>query len=150
MLERILETLESRGRVLISSEKPLPARFSDYRYQCNPAEIHHVMAYCRAYAGESATMASECAVLGVPAVYCAETRPGYTDEQEERYGLVKNVGSLDWSELEPALSWALNSPKSHFEQARRKLLEDTIDVAHFVSDCIEGFPAAPPNSHRTQ
>jgi len=40
------------------------------------------MAYCRAFIGESATMASEAAVLGVPAVYAAETGRSYTDEQE--------------------------------------------------------------------
>ena len=140
LLDRIVGTLEAHGKVLISSERPLPARFSAYRYPGNPAEIHHVMAFCRAFIGESATMASECAVLGVPAVYCAETRPGYTDEQEERYGLVRNIGSLAWSDLEQAISWALTCPKPYFEQARRTLLDDTIDVAHFVSDYIENFP----------
>ena len=146
LLERIVGMLESHGTVLISSERPLPTRLSAYRYQGNPVEIHHVMAFCRAYVGESATMASECAVLGVPAVYCAETGRVYTDEQEERYGLVRNISTIDWKDLEPAVSWALTGSKTYFQQARMKLLEDTIDVARFVTDCIETFPAAPRNT----
>ena len=35
----------------------------------------------------SATMASECAVLGVPSVYVAKTSRGYIDEQAARYDL---------------------------------------------------------------
>ena len=40
--------------------------------------------------GESATMSSEAAVLGVPAVMIATTGRGYTDDQERRYELVRH------------------------------------------------------------
>ena len=40
--------------------------------------------------GESATMASEAAVLGVPAIYLDNTGRCYTREEEEKYGLVFN------------------------------------------------------------
>ena len=35
-------------------------------------------------------MASECAVLGVPAIYVSPLGRGYTDDEEQRYGLVHN------------------------------------------------------------
>ena len=66
---RVSERLRAHGRVRVSSESPLPAHLDAHRYRGDPGEIHHVMAFCRAVIGESATMASEAAVLGVPAVY---------------------------------------------------------------------------------
>ncbi len=148
LVERIVGMLESRGTVLVSSERPLPPRLSAYRYHGNPAEIHHVMAFCRAYVGESATMASESAMLGVPAIYCARTIPVTTVEQEERYGLVRNIRSHDWSLLESAISWALSQPRAYFEQAQNKLMDDTIDVARFVADYLENYPDTPPDGRR--
>ena len=38
LVERIVGMLESRGTVLVSSERPLPPRLSAYRYHGNPAE----------------------------------------------------------------------------------------------------------------
>ena len=86
-------------------------------------------------------MASESAVLGDPAVYAAETGRGYTDEQERRYGHVKNVKKLRWATLEPILQEILHHPRVHWQSMRQRLLEETCDVAAFVADCIESFPA---------
>ena len=98
------------------------------------------MAYCRGYIGESATMASECAVLGVPAIYAAETGRGYTDEQEYKYGLVKNVKDLTWNDIEAALSWLLSLDKTKIKKAQNDLHNSTIDVTKFIVDCILRFP----------
>jgi predicted glycosyltransferase len=96
--------LQERGEVIISSENPLGADLERYRYKGNPAEVHHVMAFCRAFIGESATMASECAVLGVPAIYAATTGRGYTNEQETRYGLVTNIREITLDAITTAVS----------------------------------------------
>jgi hypothetical protein len=140
LLRRVVGRLAASGRVLISAEGPLPADLEVHRYRGAVSALHHVMAHCRAFVGESATMASECAVLGVPAVYAATTGRGYTDEQEARYGLVRNVRALEWPALEAALDGILAAPPEHWAAARRRLLADTVDVAAFISGCIETFP----------
>jgi len=140
LLERLVSLLSDHGKVLISSEAVLPEKLRQYAYSGNPAQIHHVMAFCRGYIGESATMASECAVLGIPAVYAAETGRGYTDEQEQKYGLVKNIRELNWTNMKLATDWLLGMNKRKTIAARENLLEDTIDVAKFIVDCIEMFP----------
>jgi predicted glycosyltransferase len=129
--------LASQGKVLISAESSLPEDLESFRYQGDPAMIHHVMAHCAGFFGESATMASECAVLGVPAVYAANTGRGYTDEQEARYGLVHNARSLDATTLDAALNWLLSFPNGRGQQLRQKLLDDTFDVSEFVVSVIE-------------
>lgn len=140
LLTKLVEKLSSIGKVLITAEGPLPDKLEGYRYQGKVSEMHHLMAFCRAHIGESATMASESAVLGVPAIYAAETGRGYTTEQEERYGLVINISNIEWSIMEEKINDMLDYPISHWAEARSKLLGDTIDVAQFVTRCITTYP----------
>ena len=140
LLKRVVSKLSERGKVVISSESELPKELANYRYRGKVEEAHHLMAYCRAFIGESATMASECAVLGVPSIYAAETGRGYTNEQERRYGLVRNLKELSWDRLNTIIDELLSKPVEYWQEKRTDLLNDTIDVAAFVTECIETFP----------
>lgn len=137
LLTQAVEYLSARGKVHISSEAPLPEALRRFAYAGKVSDVHHLMAHCRLFIGESATMASECAVLGVPAIYAAETGRGYTDEQESRYGLVANIRKLDWMALRTEIERMLAEPVANWSDRRRRLLDDTIDVAVFVADSIE-------------
>jgi uncharacterized protein len=75
-------------------------------------------------------------VLGVPAVYIATTRRGYTDDEERRYGLVRYFPEHD---LRGALgsiaaSFASGSPRVWGAEARRRLLAEKIDVTQWMVD----------------
>lgn len=137
LLEKVVFQLSKVGKVLISSESPLHESLAKYAYTGKLSDIHHLLAFCKAYIGESATMASECAVLGVPAIYAAETGRGYTDEQEKRYGLVENVHLVNWSNLEKTIDKVLQESTEHWQQARSRLLDDTINVSNYIVDCID-------------
>ncbi len=141
LLRQLIGKLAEKGKVLISSETPLPDDLRQHAYQGQVKAVHHVMAYCRAFIGESATMASESAVMGVPAIYAAETGRGYTNEQEQRYGLVTNLTQLDWRSLNIAVDDILAHSPDHWQTAHKQLMNDTIDVARFVTEAIETFPA---------
>ena len=141
LLKKLIDKLSPLGKVLISSEAALPAKFEKYRYQGEIKQVHHVMAACRLFIGESATMASESAVLGVPAIYAAETGRGYTTEQEQSFGLVKNLHQVNYPQLELLVDELLAQPLEHWQQARQQLLNECIDVATFVTECITTFPA---------
>ena len=106
------------------------------RFRGRVSDMHHLMAYCAGFFGESATMASECAVLGVPAVYAANSPRGYTDEQESRYGLVRNVRELSAASLEQALDWLLSQTLDAAGLKREVLLSESVDVAAFVADTV--------------
>lgn len=137
LLAELAAFLSTRGKVHISSEAPLPPQLAGHAYRGKVSEIHHLMAACRLFIGESATMASESAVLGVPAIYAANTGRGYTDQQEARYGLVTNIRRLDWPLLRAAIEALLGKPKQYWPQQRAQLLADTVDVAAYVADTIE-------------
>ena len=78
------------GRVLITSEKPLPDDLDKLKIFVSPEKIHDLLYYAALLYGESATMASECAVLGTHAIFCDFAGRGYTDEEEQKYNLVFN------------------------------------------------------------
>ena len=140
ILSKLTSRLSQTGNVIISSERDLPDEFAQYAYKGKVSDVHHVLAFCRMFIGESATMASECAVMGVPAIYAAETGRGYTTEQEQRYGLVKNVSSIEDHLIMQAVDELLAVDKSVVAANHAELLGDTIDVAQFVADSIVDFP----------
>lgn len=140
--QQIVERLSAHGKVVISSETPLPDALREYQYTGMVSELHHLMAFCAGYFGESATMASESAVLGVPAVYAAHSPRGYTNEQESRYGLVRNVRQLDATSVLAACDWLLAQDQTTCKAARAKLLAETVDVAAFAADTVLAAAAA--------
>jgi predicted glycosyltransferase len=139
-LSRLIDKLGPLGDVIISSERELPGEFTPYLYRGKVSDVHHVLGHCRLFIGESATMASECAVLGVPAIYAAETGRGYTTEQEERYGLVTNISSVRYELIVSAIDDMLALDRATLKSRHERLLGETIDVARFVADSITGFP----------
>lgn len=89
-LTELITKLSESGQVHISSESELPEHLKKYQYQGKTHHIHHLLAHCNAYIGESATMAGEAVLLGVPAIYAANDQRGYTDDLAEK-GLLWNV-----------------------------------------------------------
>lgn len=132
LLRALVQRLSKQGQVIISSETVLPEDMESLRYRGPVEHIHHLMAYCRLYIGESATMASESAVLGVPAIYAAETGRGYTDEQESRYGLVLNVKELDEYHINGAIDRALGQDHQHYQNCLQRLISESVDVNEFL------------------
>lgn len=137
----LVAQLAHDGRVLISSEAPLPTDLERFRLRGPYHEIHHLIAFARVLVGESATMASEAAVLGVPAVFVAKTGRGYTDDQETRYGLVRNVRHGEYEKVFAVVAAAMAKAPEHYRRARVALLQDKVDVtARMVDDFERWFP----------
>jgi predicted glycosyltransferase len=136
----LVRTLAEQGRVLVSSEGPLPAELEPYRASIPVRDVHHVLAFARMLVGESATMASECAVLGVPSIYVSPLGRGYTDEEETRYGLVRNFTGARFGDDFVAVARAMASDPelaASARAARARLLADKIDVTGWMLEFFE-------------
>jgi predicted glycosyltransferase len=135
----LIDRLQRHGRVLVSSEAPLPDELEPMRVNGPVEDIHHLLAHAQVVVGESATMASEAAVLGVPAVFIATTGRGYTDDQERRYGLVRYFQEHRFGEAVEAMDalFASGSPRELGARARERLLEEKIDVTRWMVDFFE-------------
>jgi predicted glycosyltransferase len=136
---RLVARLAERGHVLVTSEAPLPPELLPYRYRLPVEDVHHVLAFADLLVGESATMASEAAVLGTHALFVSRTGRGYTDEQERRYGLVHN---FTHAQEEAALArvdelLALPDVKADAARRRERLLAEKIDVTGWMVELFE-------------
>ncbi len=136
---RLVRRLAERGRVLISSESPLPEEFEPYRFDAPVELVHHVLAYVHLLVGESATMASEAAVLGTHALFISKTGRGYTDEQEARYGLVHHYTHTQDREAMDKIEELLAHPdlKADAAERRERLLSEKTDVTAWMIDYFE-------------
>lgn len=131
---RVIDELSARGPVLVSSEGPLPDDLADRALRGPVTDVHHLLAFADVVVGESATMSSEAAVLGTPAVFIATTGRGYTDDQERRYGLVRSFTPPKFDQaVEAALRMATLSQEDRHER-RAQLLDDKIDVTAWMVD----------------
>ncbi len=139
--QSIVDELTKIGTVLISSEAPLPDSLEKYRFSIPIEHIHHILAHATMLIGESATMASEAAVLGVPAIFMSTTGRGYTDEQEKRYGLVKNFKPKQQQECQDYILQIAAKPltniRKDYQEKRQKLLFERIDTTEWMINYIE-------------
>ena len=136
LLAELIHWLRPAGKVIVSAEGALPPQLEQYRYTGDPQALHHLLAFCRASIGESATLASESAMLGVPAVYAAETSRGYINQLDADYGLVRSVTAIRSGELLSGVQGLLSTSPAKFKDCHDRLMNETVDVAQFVADTI--------------
>ncbi|MFC1705822.1 DUF354 domain-containing protein [Planctomycetota bacterium] len=133
----IVRELERFGRVVVSSEGPLPPSIADRRFSGSPARMHHLLSYCSLYLGEGATMASEAAVLGVPSIYLNPLRMGYVEEQERKYGLLYSARDKNEATRKAVSLLEDAETAEKWQQRRRHMLDDKVDVTAWTVDCLE-------------
>lgn len=137
------ESFSKYARVFISSESELQPELEPYRIKIPPEKMHDVLAHATLFFGESATMASESAVLGTAGIFLDKWGRGYTDEEGE-YGLVYNYKNDTNSQLS-AISKGielLQNPdlKKLIKANHKRFMENKIDVTGFMLWFIENYP----------
>jgi len=136
---KIVHLLQKHGKVFISSEGELPDDLEGLGIKIPPEKMHDALNYSTMFIGEGATMASECAVLGTPAIYINSLAPFYIGEQQN-YGLLyhfsDSIGVVD--KLEELLT--IKNIDELWQKKRQKLLYDKIDVTAFTIWFVENFP----------
>ncbi len=88
---RLAEGLSKKMRVLVSAEGTLPSELEPYAAKFHVDRVHHVLAFSRLVVGESPSMATEAALLGVPAILASSWagRCGNMQVLEKKYGLMR-------------------------------------------------------------
>lgn len=134
------------AKVFITSEAGLPKELKPYAFPIPPHRIHHAMYYATMLFGESSTMASECAVLGTPAIFLDNVGRGYTTEQEEKYGAVFNfTESIEDQKKAVAKGIEIlqtENVKEIWAEKRDQILKDKIDLTNFLIWFLENYPSS--------
>jgi uncharacterized protein len=129
------------AKVFISAERELPQDLEKYRIKIPFDMIHDAIFYSSLLFGESATMASEAAVLGTHSIFIDNDGRGYTDEQEREFGLVYNFKENNDDQnraIEKAIE-LLQNPELDKEakEKRDKLLSEKSDTTEFMIQEVE-------------
>lgn len=144
--EKIIETLSSYAKIFISAESKLPEKLQQYQLKIAPEKIHDVLAGAILFIGEGATMASECAMLGTPAIY-VNSLDAFTIQDQEHYGLLFNYRTPE-KILDKALELLqTNNLTEIFKQRQKKMINDKIDVTAFLLWFVENYPKSMDTMH---
>jgi predicted glycosyltransferase len=136
-LNELVETLSKRGKVHISVEGELPVELEPYRYRSDVLDLHHLMAHCRAYAGESATMAAEAAVLGVPAVYAIDDYRGFVAQLAGKGLILQSDGTV--GSVLAKIDEALATKPEDWRRLRDDTVSQWINVSDYVVAAINRY-----------
>jgi len=134
------ERLKRFGRVVVSAEGAASREVDGLRFTGPLHKVHHLLAFARLFFGESATMASESAMLGTPAILVSTSRRGFTDELEKRYGMVFTYDHPRKGQ-EQALRKAealLSDPRTPrlWREKRASMLSGQENIARYVTDLV--------------
>ena len=139
LLNEIIELIENKYRVFISSEREVPNCFKKYLIEIDSIDIHHVLSYASLCISEGATVASEAGLLGTPTLYINTLKRSYNLDQET-FGTVFNCNhpSLTLNKLKYILS--INNLKDKTNKGRKLLIKSRIDLTAFLVWFIENYP----------
>lgn len=146
---KLVEMLKPHGNIYITSERELEPEFEPYRLPIRSADMHHVLAFSSIYIGDSQTMAAEAGCLGVPFIRCNDFvgRIGYLRDLEDNYQLGFGIRPAEEEKLYSTLRNLLQTENlaEVWRTKLQKLLSDKIEVASYITELIENYPASVKN-----
>ncbi|MDY7097606.1 MAG: DUF354 domain-containing protein [Pseudomonadota bacterium] len=138
-LGALLDRLSTLGKVHLSSERPVAQRFQRFLYQGAKSDLHHLLAKCRLYVGESATMAHEAALLGCPGIYDGPDHPG-TTRSLAAAGLVEALRQPGEAQLLATVEkWLSEEAFVKFDEAKAEYIASFGNLADYIVDQIVAF-----------
>lgn len=141
--QALVELLKSHGRVIITSERAIEPEFEPYRLPVPPEEIHSLMAFSSLFLGDSQTMTSEAAILGVPALKCNTFagRLSVPNMLEQRFDLCYAYLPSQFDDMYLHVKQLLErNPeelKNEWQSKRQRFLATMIDPTEFFVKYIE-------------
>lgn len=140
---QLVEVLNPFGKVLITTEREIEPELSKYMLTISPHKIHSLMSYSKLLVGDSQTMTSEAAIMGIPAIKC-NTLAGNMSVPNalEEYGLCYSYSPENFNELVEKVVEILSirDVKSTWRAKQRVMLESNIDVTAFMVWFVENYP----------
>ncbi len=141
---KLINMLSQYGKIFITTEREIDPEFDKYRITIPPHKIHSFIYYATMFLGDSQTMTSEAAVLGIPSIRSNSFvgRISYLEEEEHKYGLTYGFKSDDTDRMFKKINELLSKPdlKEQWQEKREKMLADKIDVTAFLVWFFENYP----------
>ena len=142
----LVSMLADRGDVYISSSDPLPDAFTQYALPVPVTDIHDLLYYANGYAGDSATMATEAALLGTPAVRIQSfaTSPEVDMSNfvrlESDFGLLRSTADEDRAVAMVDELSGDDGATERWRNRREAALEELRDGTDVICELLTGRP----------
>lgn len=146
LVTRIIQVLQKKGSVYISSEGILDESLKPYELKINPSQMLQVLANATMLISDSQSMSMEAAMLGVPSIRFSDFagRISVLESLEHDFGLTYGFPTTAPEKLFEKISEFLELPDlaAEFEKRRLKMLQEKINVTAFMVWFIENFPTS--------
>jgi predicted glycosyltransferase len=135
----LVNMLAKRGRVVITSEGPLPPSLEIYKMRVPANLVHDLLYYADMYVGEGGTMASEAAVLGTPCIFVSTLKAGTFEELKKLALLIQCDNDQDTLEQ---VSHLIDQEdlKDEWRKRQEKFLKLKVDATLYMLQEILRFP----------
>ena len=137
-IRKLIDFLNGKGHIFISSEKPLKKNFNKYKLKISPHKMHQFIANCDLLIGESGAMTNEAAYLGVPNVLIVDVDLNV----HRRYcelGLKYHFKSLNEVAFDK-IEWIIDNideVKSQFKKKSKEFIKNSIDLTKLIIQYVE-------------
>ncbi|MFM7106387.1 MAG: hypothetical protein ACKOW8_12785 [Flavobacteriales bacterium] len=137
----LIEFLQTKGKVFITSEKPIEPEFEHLRLPIPPQDIHSFLYFAAGFAGDSQTMTTEAALLGTPSFKCNTfaRELSIPNEIEDDYQLCFSYQPKSFeaffNHIQSTFS-DMKNIKKLWQEKRERLINDKIDLTQYLSDYL--------------
>lgn len=136
----LVDMLSKKYKVFISVEGKIDKSFKKYAINIPAYRMHDLLAFSSLYIGESATMASESAMLGTYAIYINSLPVMCYLKLEEENSLLKHFTSSDGVIEYVEQLIKKNRIKDSTLVKRDNMIKDFIDPTKFMVWFLENYP----------
>lgn len=140
---KVVKAFSKYAKVFISSEKPLTPELVKYQIKIPFEKMHLVLKEATLFFGEGASMASESAMLGTPAIYVNDLWAGCTNEETDAgllYSFKQDLNSQKLSIDKGIELLQMKNLKDLWEKKLSSFLSDKIDTTAFLVWFVENYP----------
>lgn len=139
VIQDLISLVNDQTKIKILSEKPLPAVLERNALQIEPHTLHDYLRQVKLYIGEGASLASECALMGIPAIYVNSRSAGVIEAQAAA-GLLFHFTNNDVI-IQKAQELLSDTNTAAIHKARANhFLQDKINLSRFLVWFIQNYP----------
>ena len=133
---------EKNIQIIITSERNLNSNLEKFRLKINPIELKHILFYSLLYIGDSQTMSSEAALMGVPSLRFNDFvgKINSMEDIEHKYKLSFGFSTNNFKGLLNKVKELINKNlKEEWKIKKIKMLEQTVDINEFFINYLREF-----------
>ncbi|MEF8835267.1 MAG: hypothetical protein V5A76_03850 [Candidatus Thermoplasmatota archaeon] len=134
----IVRSLEDHYEVFVDERGFVPEPLEEYTPDIPLTEYNHLLANAGLALGDDPLVSSEAGVLGVPWILISDSMAPALEEQEIHYEIGTQVSDIEQAE-EIAEMILTEEIEPDFEQARRDILEDKMDLTDWMIKLVEVY-----------